>query len=95
MAGMFNAMMLASDVGQDHLAQVDREQHKQALPVASAAHELYVQAQDEGQGDADFSAVLEAVLNLYSGGAQDTSLEFFRVRQIKYVSRDVPFWTRD
>mmetsp|Transcript_12338 Transcript_12338/g.32550 ORF Transcript_12338/g.32550 Transcript_12338/m.32550 type:complete len:267 (+) Transcript_12338:362-1162(+) len=38
------------------------EQHKQALPVASAAHELYVQAQDEGQGDADFSAVLEAVL---------------------------------
>ncbi|KAK9806870.1 hypothetical protein WJX72_005566 [[Myrmecia] bisecta] len=35
---------------------------QQPLPVAAAANELYLQAQSAGHGDADFSAVLEAVL---------------------------------
>ena len=35
---------------------------EQPLPVAAAANELYIQARSQGLGDADFSAVLQAVL---------------------------------
>jgi glyoxylate/succinic semialdehyde reductase len=35
----------------------------QALPVAAAANELYKKARAQGRGDADFSAVLEALVS--------------------------------
>ena len=35
---------------------------EQPLPVAAAANELYIAARAQGHGDADFSAVLQAVM---------------------------------
>lgn len=39
----------------------------QELPVAAAVNKLYESAEEAGHGDADFSAVLEAVLGLRGG----------------------------
>lgn len=37
------------------------DKSEQPLPVAAAANDLYIRARAKGLGDADFSAVLEAV----------------------------------
>lgn len=43
------------------LALAEADAVGQALPVISAANEQYIRARAQGYGDADFSAVLEAV----------------------------------
>jgi glyoxylate/succinic semialdehyde reductase len=43
------------------LALAEADAVGQALPVISAANEQYIRACAQGYGDADFSAVLEAV----------------------------------
>jgi len=43
------------------LALAEADAVGQALPVISAANEQYIRARAQGFGDADFSAVLEAV----------------------------------
>eukprot|EP01024_Parvocaulis_polyphysoides_P066990 TRINITY_DN7936_c0_g1_i3.p2 TRINITY_DN7936_c0_g1~~TRINITY_DN7936_c0_g1_i3.p2 ORF type:complete len:284 (-),score=25.77 TRINITY_DN7936_c0_g1_i3:324-1175(-) len=39
------------------------EQTNTPLPVSAAANQLYLQAKAQGQADADFSAVLESIIN--------------------------------
>eukprot|EP01025_Chloroclados_australasicus_P017238 TRINITY_DN1877_c0_g1_i3.p1 TRINITY_DN1877_c0_g1~~TRINITY_DN1877_c0_g1_i3.p1 ORF type:complete len:252 (-),score=48.09 TRINITY_DN1877_c0_g1_i3:165-920(-) len=45
------------------------EQTNTPLPVSSASNQLYLQAKALGQADADFSAVLESVINSVNGNS--------------------------